>query len=51
MTAEVATLIAELRRSPWVSAAPLMRAVGVGSQASFSRLLARAGDADRKSGG
>lgn len=45
MAAEVATLIAELRRSPWVSAAPLMRAVGVGSQASFSRLLARAGDA------
>src|SRR5262249_55371393 len=45
MPADVATLVAELRRAPWSSAGSLMRTLGVGSQASFSRLLARAGDA------
>lgn len=41
---DVSALVAELRRSPLSTAAPLMRTLGVGSQASFSRLVARAGD-------
>lgn len=45
MPADAAALVAELRRSPWVPAAPLMRALRIGSQAGFSRLLSRAGDA------
>ena len=39
-----ASLVAELRRSPLVSADTLIRAVGIGSQATFSRLVTRAGD-------
>ncbi len=39
-----ASLVAELRRSPLVSADTLIRAVGIGSQATFSRLVTRVGD-------
>lgn len=39
-----ASLLAALKRDPLSSAESLMRSVGVGSQASFSRLVTRAGD-------
>ncbi|HEY8242501.1 MAG TPA: hypothetical protein VII68_03505, partial [Casimicrobiaceae bacterium] len=38
------TLVAELRRSPLAGAASLIQALGLGSQPTFSRLVARAGD-------
>jgi hypothetical protein len=37
-------LVAELRRTPLVGAPALIRALGLGSQPTFSRLVARAGD-------
>lgn len=37
-------LVAELQRSPLASADTLIRAAGIGSQATFSRLVTRAGD-------
>jgi HipA-like C-terminal domain len=42
---DVAELVAELRRAPLSSAAVLMRALGLGSQATLSRLVTRAGEA------
>lgn len=45
MPADPEALIAELRRAPFATAGPLMRALRIGSQATFSRLVARAGDA------
>ena len=42
---EVADLVAELRRAPRSGADALIRALGLGSQPTFSRLVARAGDA------
>ncbi len=39
-----AALLAELHRAPLSTAEALIRATGVGSQASFSRLVTRAGD-------
>ena len=44
-TVDPSALVAQLRRSPLSSAPQLMAALGVGSQASFSRLVARSGDA------
>ena len=41
----VADLVAELRRAPLSNAAALIRALGLGSQATLSRLVTRAGDA------
>lgn len=41
---DTSRLVAELRRSPFAKAEALIRSLGLGSQASFSRLVARAGD-------
>src|SRR6188474_1537318 len=38
------SLIAELRRTPLAGAPALIAALGLGSQPTFSRLVARAGD-------
>ena len=40
---DVADLVAELRRAPMSNAASLIRSLGLGSQATLSRLIARAG--------
>ena len=42
---DVAELVAELRRAPLSNATTLIRALGLGSQATLSRLVTRAGDA------
>lgn len=42
---DVADLVAELRLAPLSNAAALIRALGLGSQATLSRLVTRAGDA------
>ncbi|MBK9116567.1 MAG: type II toxin-antitoxin system HipA family toxin YjjJ [Betaproteobacteria bacterium] len=42
---DVADLVAELRHAPLSNAAALIRALGLGSQATLSRLVTRAGDA------
>jgi hypothetical protein len=43
-TSDEAALLSELRRAPYSTADALIRSLGFGSQATFSRLVTRAGD-------
>jgi hypothetical protein len=43
-TSDEAALLSELRRAPYSTADALIRSLGIGSQATFSRLVTRAGD-------